>query len=97
MKLFAGLLPGEDPVGIEDASDEEMEEDEKKVKRKDESEITEVGGDTHGKVVIEVGGEILEKLVTAEESRSEENSGQRVIEVDTSDDELERDEGGPVL
>ena len=89
LKLLAGLLPGEDPVGIE----EEREEDEKEVKSKDESEITEVGGDTHGKVVVEVGGEILEKLLTAGETRSEENSGQRVIEVDTSDEELERGEG----
>ena len=80
LKLLAGLLPGEDPVGIE----EEREEDEKEVKSKDESEITQVGGDTHGKVVVEVGGEILEKLLTAGETRSEENSGQRVIEVDTS-------------
>ena len=89
LKLLAGLLPGEDPVGIE----EEREEDEKEVKSKDESEITQVGGDTHGKVVVEVGGEILEKLLTAGETRSEENSGQRVIEVDTSDEELERGEG----
>ena len=89
LKLLAGLLPGEDPVGIE----EEREEDEKEVKSKDESEITQVGGDTHGKEVVEVGGEILEKLLTAGETRSEENSGQRVIEVDTSDEELERGEG----
>ena len=69
------------------------EEDEKEVKSKDESEITQVGGDTHGKVVIEVSGEIPEKLVAAGELRNEENLGQKVIEVDTSDEELERYRG----
>ena len=69
-------------------------EDEDEAKSEDESKITEEGGDTHGKVVIEVGGEIPEKLVAAGESRNEENSGQKVIEVDTSDEELERYRGG---
>ena len=45
-------------------------------------------------MVIEVGGKIPEKLVVAGELRNEENSGQKVIEVDTSDEELERYRGG---
>ena len=69
-------------------------EDEDEAKSEDESKITEEGGATHGKVVIEVGGEIPEKLVAAGELRNEENSGQKVIEVDTSDEELERYRGG---
>ena len=71
-----------------------MKEDEDEAKSEDESKITEEGGDTHGKVVIEVGGEIPEKLVAAGELRNEENLGQKVIEVDTSDEELERYRGG---
>ena len=69
-------------------------EDEDEAKSEDESKITEEGGATHGKVVIEVGGEIPEKLVAAGELRNEENLGQKVIEVDTSDEELERYRGG---
>ena len=70
-------------------------EDEDEAKSEDESKITEEGGDTHGKVVIEVSGEIPEKLVAAGELRNEENLGQqKVIEVDTSDEELERYRGG---
>ena len=71
-----------------------MKEDEDEAKSEDESKITEEGGDTHGKVDIEVGGEIPEKLVAAGELRNEENLGQKVIEVDTSDEELERYRGG---
>jgi len=89
-----GLLPWEDPNGTEDASEEEGMEDEDEAKSEDESKITEEGGATHGKVVIEVGGEIPEKLVAAGELRNEENLGQKVIEVDTSDEELERYRGG---
>ena len=69
-------------------------EDEDEAKSEDESKITEEGGATHGKVVIEVGGEIPGKLVAAGELRNEENLGQKVIEVDTSDEELERYRGG---
>ena len=45
-------------------------------------------------MVIEVSGEIPEKLVAAGELRNEESLGQKVIEVDTSDEELERYRGG---
>ena len=45
-------------------------------------------------MVIEVSGEIPAKLVAAGELRNEENLGQKVIEVDTSDEELERFRGG---
>ena len=69
----------------------EHEKDE--VVSKDEHGIIEEGGNTHGKVVIEASGDTLGDLGAAGELRSEEISGQRVIEVDTSDEEVDLDGG----
>ena len=99
LNLVAGLLPGEEAASIEKVSEEGREGDEKSVKSKDDKEVTEVGGaggDTHdGKVAIEVGGDSLGKLgaaAAAGQMRTEENLGQRVVEVDTSDEEVEIEE-----
>lgn len=90
-----GLLPGEEPVSIEEEAGEEVrkEDDKDEVISKDENGIIKEGGDTHGKVVIEASGDTLGDLEAAGELRSEEISGQRVIEVDTSDEEVDLDGG----
>ena len=69
-------------------------EDEKdEVNSEDENGIIKEGGNTLGKVVIEASGDTLGDLGAAVQLRSEENSGQRVIEVDTSDEEVDLDGG----
>ena len=88
--MVAGLLPREEAGSIEEVSEEERAGDEE-VKSEDSREITEEGRNTDGgKVVIEVSGE----LEAAEQLRSEENLGQRVVEVNTSDEESEGYEEG---
>ena len=69
-------------------------EDEKdEVNSEDENGIIKEGGNTLGKVVIESSGDTLGDLGAAVQLRSEEISGQRVIEVDTSDEEVDLDGG----
>ena len=92
--MVAGLLPREEAGSIEEVSEEERERDEE-VKSEDSREITEEGGNTDGgKVVIEGSGDDLGELEAAEQLRSEENLGQRVVEVNTSDEESEGYEEG---
>ena len=69
------------------------EDDKDEVISKGENGIIKEGGDTHGKVVIEASGDTLGDMGAAGELRSEEISGQRVIEVDTSDEEVDLDGG----
>ena len=69
------------------SAEERKEDVEREVKREEESNIIEEDG-----VIIEAGEDTLGDFEAAVQLGRDENSGQRVIEVDTSDEESDLDQ-----